>query len=45
MGGFVSFRVRMLGEKIAGDLALGSPAGGDTFYFPCIPLLGFAFKF
>ena len=44
-GGFVSYGVRMLGEKIAVDLALGSPVGTDTFYFPGIPLLGFAFKF
>jgi hypothetical protein len=44
-GGFVSYGVRMLGEKIAVDLALGSPVGADTFYFPGIPLLGFAFKF
>ena len=45
VGGFVSYGVRMLGEKIAVDLALGSPVGADTFYFPGIPLLGFAFKF
>ncbi len=45
VGGFVSYGVRMLGEKIAVDLALGSPVGGDTFYFPGVPLLGFAFKF
>ena len=45
VGGFVSYGVRMLGEKIAVDLALGSPVGTDTFYFPGIPLLGFAFKF
>ena len=44
-GGFVSYGVRMLGEKIAVDLAMGSPVGADTFYFPGIPLLGFAFKF
>ena len=44
-GGFVSYGVRMLGEKIAVDLALGSPVGGDTFFFPGLPLLGFAFKF
>ena len=44
-GGFVSYGVRMLGEKIAVDLALGSPVGTDKFYFPGIPLLGFAFKF
>lgn len=45
VGGFVSYGVRMLGEKIAVDLALGSPVGADTFYFPGFPLLGFAFKF
>jgi hypothetical protein len=45
VGGFVSYGVRMLGEKIAVDLALGSPVGADAFYFPGIPLLGFAFKF
>ncbi len=45
VGGFVSYGVRMLGEKIAVDLALGSPVGADTFYFPGVPLLGFAFKF
>jgi hypothetical protein len=45
VGGFVSYGVRMLGEKIAVDLALGSPVGADTFYLPGIPLLGFAFKF
>lgn len=45
VGGFVSYGVRMLGDKIAVDLALGSPVGGDTFYFPGVPLLGFAFKF
>ena len=44
-GGFVSYGVRMLGEKIAVDLALGSPVGTDKFFFPGIPLLGFAFKF
>ena len=45
VGGFVSYGVRLLGEKIAVDLAFGSPVGTDTFYFPGIPLLGFAFKF
>lgn len=45
VGGFVSYGVRMLGEKIAVDLALGSPVGADKFYFPGVPLLGFAFKF
>jgi hypothetical protein len=44
-GGFVSYGVRMLGEKIAVDFALGSPVGRDKFYFPGVPLLGFAFKF
>jgi len=39
------YGVRMLGEKIAVDLALGSPVGGDQFLFPGVPLLGFAFKF
>jgi hypothetical protein len=45
VGGFVSYGVRMLGEKIAVDLALGSPVGAEEFYFPGIPLLGFAIKF
>jgi hypothetical protein len=27
------------------DLALGSPVGAEEFYFPGIPLLGFAIKF
>ncbi len=45
VGGFVSYGVRMLGDKIAVDLALGSPVDADTFYFPGFPLLGFAFKF
>ena len=45
-GGFATYGVRFLGEKMAVDLAFGNVVGaGNHFIFPGIPLLGFAFKF
>lgn len=41
--GFITYGVRFLGEKMAVDLAFGSPTG--DMFFPGVPLLGFAFKF
>lgn len=41
--GFISYGVRLVGEKISIDLALGNIP--KEFFFPGIPLVGVAFKF
>ena len=43
--GFVSYGVRLIGEKIAVDLAFGNSLEGGNAFFPGVPLLGFAVKF
>jgi hypothetical protein len=45
-GGLVSYGLRFLGERMSVDLAFANAFGGDAeFFFPGIPLVGFAIKF
>ncbi len=43
--GIISYGVRILGEKIAVDLAFAIPIDNGDAWLPGIPLLGFAVKF